>query len=434
MHVEQGQAARVIGAVVDGHRRLDDALDSEFASAPDSRRGHALVREIAYGTLRHWGTLDVLVRLLARKPLADRVLHMLAAAAIYQILHLRAPAFAVVDRAVTAAARVARPAARPLMNALLRRFLREQAALVAAARTGEVGRYSYPQWWIDRVRRDYPVDWEPVLEAGNHQAPLVLRVNHRATRRVELLARFADAGIRAHGQDESAIVVEHFAAPETLPGFADGAFAVQDAGAQLAAAIVDARDGMRVLDGCAAPGGKTAHLIERAEIDLVALDADPARLERLRGNLARLGHAARSVRLVCADATTPDRWWDGRPFDRILLDVPCTGSGVVRRHPDIKWRRRPADVDAFAAAQARFLAAAWPLVAPGGRLVYATCSVFHAENDAVVEAFCAAQPEALRETLSFPPDFRRRGGQILPSPPAASHNQDGFYYASLRKT
>ena len=434
MHVEQGQAARVLRAVVDDRRRLDDALDAELASAPDSRRGHALVREIAYGTLRHWGTLDAIVRLLLKKPLADRALHMLAAAAIYQILHTRAPAFAVVDRAVTAAGRIARPAARPLMNALLRRFLRERVTLVAAARAGDVGRYSYPQWWIDRVRRDDPQDWESELDAGNHQAPLVLRVNLRATTRAALLARFADAGIRAHGQDETAIVVEHFASPETLPGFAEGAFAVQDAGAQLAAAIVDARDGMRVLDACAAPGGKTSHLLERAEIDLVAVDDDAARIERLRGNLARLGHAARAVRIVCADATKPDSWWDGRPFDRILLDVPCTGSGVVRRHPDIKWRRRPADVDAFAAAQSQFLAATWPLTAAGGRLVYATCSLFRAENDAVVEAFCTAHPEALRETLSFPPGFWHRGGQILPSPPAASHNQDGFYYASLRRT
>jgi 16S rRNA (cytosine967-C5)-methyltransferase len=434
MHVEQGQAARVIVAVVDDHRRLDDALDAEFARAPDSRRGHALVREIAYGTLRHWGTLDALVRLLVKKPLGDRVLHTLAAAAIYQILHTRAPDFAVVDRAVTAAGHVARPAARPLMNALLRRFLREQTSLLATVRAGDVGRYSYPQWWIDRMRRDDPEDWESLLDAGNHQAPLVLRVNLRATSRVELLARFADADIRAHGQDDAAIVVEHFAAPETLPGFGDGAFAVQDASAQLAAAIVDAHDGMHVLDACAAPGGKTSQLLERSEIDLVAVDDNPRRIERLRGNLARLGHVARGARIVCADATSPDSWWDGRPFDRILLDVPCTGSGVVRRHPDIKWRRRPSDVDAFATAQSRFLAATWPLLAAGGRLVYATCSLFRAENEAVVEAFCAVNPGALRETLSFPPYFRHRGGQILPSPAAASHNQDGFYYASLRRT
>lgn len=433
MHVEQAQAARVVGAVVDDHRRLDDALDAEFARAPDSRRGHALVREITYGTLRHWGTLDAVVRLLVKKPLGDRALHTLAAAAIYQILHTRAPAFAVVDRAVTAAGHLARPTARSLMNALLRRFLREQAALLAAARASDVGRYSYPQWWIDRVRSDDPEDWESVLLAGNHQAPLVLRVNLRVTSRVALLARFADVGIPAHGQDDAAIVVERFAAPDTLPGFAEGAFAVQDAGAQLAAGLVDAGDGMRVLDACAAPGGKTAHLVEHSDVELVALDDDPARIERLRANLARLGHAKRRIDIVCADATKTALWWDGRPFDRVLLDVPCTGSGVVRRHPDIKWRRRAADIGKFAAAQSNLLAATWPLVAPGGRLLYATCSIFRGENDAVIDAFLAAHPEALRETLSFPPGVRHRGGQILPSAPAASHNQDGFYYASLRR-
>ncbi|MGH8800694.1 MAG: 16S rRNA (cytosine(967)-C(5))-methyltransferase RsmB, partial [Casimicrobiaceae bacterium] len=377
--------------------------------------------------------LDALVGLLVKKAIADRTLHTLAAAAIYQILHTRAPAFAVVDRAVTAAGKLARAAAMPLMNALLRRFLREQAALVAAARKSDVGRYSYPQWWIGRIRNAYPDDWESVLDAGNHQAPLVLRVNLRVTSRAALLARLADAGIPAHSQDETAIVVERFVVPDTLPGYGEGAFAVQDAGAQIAATLVDARDGMRVLDACAAPGGKTSHLLERSDIDLVALDDDAARLERLRENLVRLGHTARRVRIECADAAEPAAWWDGRPFDRILLDVPCTGSGVVRRHPDIKWRRRPSDIDAFAAKQASLVDATWPLLAPGGRLVYATCSLFRGENDAVIAAFCAAHPEALRETISFPSGVDHCGGQTLPSAPAASHNQDGFHYASLRR-
>lgn len=433
MHVEQGQAARVIEAVIDKGRRLDDALDAELAVAPDSRRGHALVREIAYGTLRNWGTLDAIVRALARKPLEDRALHMLAAAAIYQIHHTRAPAYAIVDRAVTAAGRLARPAARPLMNALLRRFLREEPVLLAAARAGDVGRYCYPQWWVDRVRNECGAEWESVLRAGNHQAPLVLRVNRRQTSRAALLARFADAEIPVHGQDEAAIVIERFVAADALPGYAEGAFAVQDAGAQLAAVLLDAGDGMRVLDACAAPGGKTGHLLERADVDLVALDDDPVRIERLRGNLARLGHEDRRVRIVCADAADPARWWDGRPFDRILVDAPCTGSGVVRRHPDVKWRRRQADIAAFASTQARLLGAAWPLLAPSGRLLYSTCSLFRGENDAIVDAFAAAHPEALRETISFPPDIAHRGGQILPSVPGAGHNHDGFYYASLRR-
>jgi 16S rRNA (cytosine967-C5)-methyltransferase len=218
-----------------------------------------------------------------------------------------------------------------------------------------------------------------------------------------------------------------------LPGYDDGAFSVQDLGAQLAAPLLDAGDGMRVLDACAAPGGKTTHLLELADVAVTALDADEARLRRVHENLARLKLARDGVDVVCGDAGAPAQWWDGRPFDRILADVPCSASGVARRHPDGKWLRRASDIAAFAREQDRVLEALWPLLARGGRLLYATCSVFAAENEERVAAFTARRPEALRETITLPAGVLHTGGQLLPSSDGAVQNQDGFFYALLRK-
>jgi 16S rRNA (cytosine967-C5)-methyltransferase len=297
----------------------------------------------------------------------------------------------------------------------------------------DVARFSFPQWWVDRVRRHYPSDWQAILEAGNARAPLTLRVNRRVTTRDALGARFAAAGIAADAVDESALIVRAPRPVTELPGFAEGAFSVQDLAGQFATPLLDARDGMRVLDACAAPGGKTTHLLEVADVDMIALDIDAGRLARIAENLHRLQLGDRRVRLVEGDAGHPQTWWDGRPFDRILLDAPCTASGVVRRHPDGKWRHRAGDVERFAREQGRLLAAAWPLLAPGGKLLYATCSVFAAENASPVAQFQALHPDALRETLNLPAAAAPREGQLLPSPEGASHNQDGFFYALLAK-
>ena len=244
---------------------------------------------------------------------------------------------------------------------------------------------------------------------------------------------FADAGVDAHPIGESAVIVTDPQPVTALPGFDAGAFAVQDLGAQLAAPLLDIADGMRVLDACAAPGGKTAHLLDTADVDVVALDVDAERLLRIRDNLTRLRLADRRVAIVQGDAGAPASWWDGTPFDRILLDVPCTASGVVRRHPDGKWRHRAADVERFGREQARLAEAAWPLLVAGGKLLYATCSVFRAENEERAAEFAGRHPDALRETLTFPADAVHRGGQLLPSPSGAGHNQDGFFYARFRK-
>jgi 16S rRNA (cytosine967-C5)-methyltransferase len=433
MQVAQKQAAQVVRRVLDGET-LPAAL-AAVAPARDESEGRrrSLVQELAYGTLRHWGMLDALVRRLAAKPFGDPVLAALVAVAIYQLDHTRAPPFAIVDRAVTAAAELARPAAKALVNALLRRYLRERAALRAAVEADPVARWSYPRWWIERIEHEYDDVWQQVLEAGNARPPLSLRVNPRVTTREALVASFAAAGIAATSGGAAGVIVDTPKPVPQLPGYADGAFSVQDLGAQLAAPLLRPAAGLRVLDACAAPGGKTTHLLELAAVELVALDSDEARLGRIRENLARLKLATPAVSVIAGDAGVPQGWWDGRPFDRILADVPCTASGIVRRHPDGKWLRRESDVAGFARQQARLLDALWPCLARGGLLLYATCSVFAEENEAQATAFAARRPDALREILTFPPGVVHRGGQLLPSLPGAGHNQDGFFYALFRK-
>lgn len=431
MQREQMLAALAVTRVFDGAMLRDALAAVDDASA---LRGRTLVQELAYGTLRHWGRLDALVGALARKAIPDPLLRALIAVALYQLDHTRAPAFAVVDRAVAAAGEAVRPAAKSLTNALLRRYLRERDVLNKSVAAGsEVARWSYPQWWIDRVRRDHPSGWQAILEAGNARPPQTLRVNARVTDREALLRAFADAGIAAVPAGAQGVIVTEPRPVEDLPGFEEGAFAVQDLAAQQAAPLLDAHAGMRVLDACAAPGGKTAHIAQTAGIELTALDIDAKRLARIEDNLARLQLRDRHVRIMRGDAGEPSGWWDGRAFDRILLDAPCTASGVVRRHPDGKWRHRPGDIERFAREQARLLAAAWPLLAPGGRLLYATCSVFKAENDEPIAAFVAGCDDALRESLNLPDAVLHRGGQLLPSAEATGHNQDGFFYALLRK-
>jgi len=431
MQREQMLAALAVTRVFDGAMLRDALVAVDDASA---LRGRTLVQELAYGTLRYWGRRDALVDALARKPIPDPLLRALIAVALYQLDHTRAPAFAVVDRAVAAAGEAVRPAAKSLANALLRRYLRERDALNAAvAARSEVARWSYPQWWIDRVRRDHPSEWQTILEAGNARPPQTLRVNARVTDRAALLRAFANAGIVAVPAGAQGVIVTEPRPVEELPGFAEGAFGVQDLAAQQAAPLLDVQAGMRVLDACAAPGGKTAHIAQTSGIDLTALDIDATRLARVEDNLARLRLSDPRVHLVQGDAGDPSGWWDGRAFDRILLDAPCTASGVVRRHPDGKWRHRPGDVERFARGQARLLAAAWPLLASGGLLLYATCSVFKAENHEPIATFAAARDDALRESLKLPDAVLHRDGQLLPSAEATGHNQDGFFYALLRK-
>src|SRR5690606_35653654 len=282
-------------------------------------------------------------------------------------------------------------AAKGLVNAVLRNYLRRREELEGSIAADEVARHQHPSWWIARLRAQYPVAWSGVLEAGNAHPPMTLRVNGRRLTRDAYLARLTHAGIEAETVGASGVRLARPCPVHELPGFAEGEVSVQDAAAQHAAPLLALADGQRVLDACAAPGGKTGHLLESAEIDPLALDQNPSRVARIEQNLERLGLRAT---VQVADAAALDDWWDGQPFDRVLLDAPCTGSGVVRRHPDIKWLRREADIAGFAAQQRRLLEALWRVVAQGGTLLYVTCSVFAEENRLQIADFLARHADA----------------------------------------
>lgn len=396
-------------------------LDAALAAVDAGENLRAAAQDLAYGTLRHLGLLDALLTELLIKP-AKPALHSLLLAALYQLRARPGSAHTTVDQAVQAAARL-EPAAKGLANAVLRNYLRQADALVARCNS-EIAHYSYPQWWIDRVRTDWPQRWEAILNAGNQHPPMTLRVNRRRLSVEQYLANLRAADIRGEIVGAQAILLERALGIEALPGFGAGEVSVQDAGAQLAAPLLDVQPGMNVLDACAAPGGKTGQILELADCLLTALDSDPARTRRIADNLARLGLAAN---VICADCLASATWWNGRPFERILLDAPCTASGVVRRHPDIKWLRRESDIAALAALQGRMLDGLWQQLAPDGKLLYATCSVFAEENALVIEAFLARNQGARRLPLAgSPPELE--GGQLLPD---ARH--DGFFYALLEK-
>ena len=414
-------------AAVRAGRSLNDAL----AACPAPARPGT--QALAFQTLRQLGRAMALRQQLAKKPPAPWLdaLLLTALALIWDEAQAPYAPHTLVDQAVDAAKRHAR-AQSGFVNAVLRRFLRERESLVAATEKDAVARWNHPRWWIDRLRKDWPVQADALLAADNQHPPMTLRVNARQGDATWYLQRLADAGIAAAAPGSHTVVLAKPAPVQALPGFADGAVSVQDSAAQLAAPLLlgdsALKPGARVLDACAAPGGKTAHLLELAELDVLALDADARRLERVRETLDRL-HL--QTELKAADARDTAAWWDGRPFDAILLDAPCSASGIVRRHPDVRWLRREADLAALAQTQAQLLDALWPLLAPGGRLLYCTCSVFPVEGKHQIDAFLQRAPDA---------STRPSPGHLLPVPdngPQASAPPaplDGFYYALLEKS
>ncbi|WP_439521044.1 16S rRNA (cytosine(967)-C(5))-methyltransferase RsmB [Hydrogenophaga sp.] len=422
--------ARCVRAVGEG-RSLSDVLPEV---APALRPG---VQALTFHVLRHLGMARALVALLAeRKPQAAvlGLLHSAVALLLEPTDGVRYAPHTVVNQAV-GAARNDRSTERQasFVNACLRRFLREQVDLLAEVERDPVARWNHPLWWIERLRRDHPQDWQAILTASNQPGPMTLRVNRRRTDRASYQQALQDQGLASTPVGSDGLELATPLPVERLPGFAQGHCSVQDAAAQRAAdLLLEGREWSRadrVLDACAAPGGKTAHLLERAEVDLLALDVDPGRCERIQDTLGRLGLAA-EVR--CADAARPGAWWDGRAFDAILLDAPCTASGIVRRHPDVRWLRREADVAALVAVQRALLEALWPLLKPGGRLLYATCSVFRAEGEGQVRAFLEHHTDAvLRPSLGhLLPGLAAGSGEFNDNRPGG---QDGFFYNRIDK-
>ncbi|MGZ5200919.1 MAG: 16S rRNA (cytosine(967)-C(5))-methyltransferase RsmB [Telluria sp.] len=416
-------AASCVARVREG-MALPQALSIAFSAFGATPQSRGAIQDIAYRAMRQLGRTDALVALTTSKapepPMLGGLLNC-ALALLDPPSGEPAPyeEFTVVDQAVRAAA--AHPDfahAKAMVNAVLRRFQRERAALLKTALAQPQAQWNYPQWWIDATRTAYPGEWQSILEQGNVHPPLTLRVNRRKASAEQYLASLAAAGIAAAQVGPSAVRLAQAINVAQIPGFHEGVVSVQDAGAQLAAPLLDLQDGMRVLDACAAPGGKSGHILELASVDLTAVDADAERLKRVGDNLGRLGLAAK---LVAAQAQDKG-WWDGQPFDRILADVPCTASGIVRRHPDIRWLRRKSDTHQLATLSAQILDNLWQMLRPDGKLLFVTCSLWPQESEAQAAAF-AARHGAIR--LDAP-------GQLLPTS-AAGQDHDGLFYALFQK-
>jgi 16S rRNA (cytosine967-C5)-methyltransferase len=403
------QAARINAAVSAGQSLADGML-----SRVDSLARPA-VQDLVYGSLRCYGRGDFFLGRLLSKPLADTEVRMLLLVAIYRLETRPDAAHTVVDQAVVAATELAGGNFKGLVNGVLRNFLRQQAELVAALAADPVASSQHPDWWLTELQAAWPNDWQSIVAAGNGPPPMALRVNRRRISRNEYLQRLEAENIKATPVGDVGLMLEKPVSVDRLPGFAVGLVSVQDPGAQLAAKLLNPAPRSRVLDACAAPGGKTAHLLECADLDMLAMDLKPARCRRVTDNLDRLGLSAG---IKAADCSKLNTWWDGRFFDAVLADVPCTASGVVRRNPDSKWLRRQSDIASFAGAQFKILEALWQVVRPGGKLLYVTCSVFPAENSVQISQFLARHSEA----------NRRHEEQLLPT---AEH--DGFYYCLLEK-
>ena len=445
LHRLLSQTADAVAAV-----RAGRSLTEWLAQVPPELR--AGTQALSFQVLRTLGAAEAALALMAPKAPPAAVASLLVSALALLWPGDAPPPYAehtLVDQAVSAA-RARTPAAANFVNAVLRRFLRERAALVATVQRQPVAAYNHPAWWIERLRRDWPQQWQALLAAANLHPPMALRVNARRGDAASYIARLAAVGRGACGVDDPliaghAVVLDQPCAVHELPGFADGDVSVQDLSAQRAAPLLLSTGtglaalppGARVLDACAAPGGKTAHLLELAELDLLALDSDARRLTRVQDTLARLGLAEGPGRasLCAGDAREVAAWWDGQPFDAILLDAPCTASGIVRRHPDVRWLRRPEDVAALARTQNALLNALWPLLKPGGRLLYATCSIFKAEGQQQIDAFLQRLPasSALLDPSSPGHLLGVPDNSHAPHPAHPGPVGDGFYYALISK-
>jgi 16S rRNA (cytosine967-C5)-methyltransferase len=413
-------AARAL-ADVEAGSALPRALADAFAMRGVTPSARGAMQDLAYRSMRRWGTAHALLHMLADQPPTHPRLTALLCCAL-ALLSDESPAYSehtLVDQAVEAcAADRELGRAKGMVNAVLRRFLREREALMAAVARDDEARLNYPRWWIDAMRNSWPQQADEVLAAGNRPPPLTLRVNRRKTTVADFLAMLSAADIAAEAIGEHGVKLARALPVTQIPGFAEGYASVQDAAAQRAAPLLDLRDGLRVLDACAAPGGKTGHLLELADMHVLALDQDAERLKRVGENLRRL---SLSAELKTGDASARD-WWDGQPFDRILADVPCTASGIVRRHPDIRWLRRPEDSRQLARLSASILDNLWALLKPGGKLLLVTCSVWPEESEAQAQAFTATHA-ALR--LPAP-------GQLLPTL-SGREDHDGLFYALWQK-
>ncbi len=426
LYISQQIAAKTVAKVLKG-RNLTLALpesQSSFPKATPQQRGGAA--DLSYGTLRFYGEVNAYLQQLLEKPLADVHVNALLLVALYQLLHDQAEDFTVVNQAVKAASYAKPRWAKGLVNGVLRNFLRQQVQLQANIKANPAARYAYQEWWVNKLKKQYPENWAAILEAGNVHPPMILRVNVRQSHAKEYTQLLSRKGIEATHIGKAAVMLTKPMAVEQIPGFSEGVVSVQDYGAQLAGEWLDVHAGQQVLDACSAPGGKAGHIAELADVQLTALDNDEKRLQRVTSNLSRL---QLPVDCQLGDAAV---WGKGQTFDRILADVPCTASGIVRRHVDIKWLRRASDVVSFTQQQGLILANLWHLLSKGGKLLYVTCSIFAEENQQQIDSFLKNNNDATQLPLELTNDstnnLKIQHGQLIPS---AMH--DGFFYALLQK-
>ncbi|AHE99463.1 16S rRNA (cytosine(967)-C(5))-methyltransferase RsmB [Thioalkalivibrio paradoxus] len=427
--VPRRQCLAALGRVLLQGESLTQALADETAHLPP--REAAWARALAFATVRWHVQLDAMVEGMLDRPLKprDAVIRVLLCQGLAEVFHFGTPDHAAVRETAELARTIQRPGAVGLVNALLRRALREREPLLQAMQRTPALRYACPAWLVAGIRASHPEHWEAMLEASTRAAPMTLRVNTARVSRAAMQEQLHREGLAVHPHPlvPTALTLADPMDVDAIPGFADGLLSVQDAAAQWAGLLLSPQPGERILDACAAPGGKTGHLLEASsgQIDLTALDVDGERMGRVRDNLQRLEYRAR---MVIGDLADPQAWWDGRPFDAILLDVPCSASGVIRRHPDIKLLRRAADIPALATRQRELLAQAWELLRPGGRLLYVTCSLLAEENERVVGPWLAATPDAQPLPLAFPGGVERAVGRAVV---LGTEDMDGFYYALL---
>ncbi|MGD2141080.1 MAG: 16S rRNA (cytosine(967)-C(5))-methyltransferase RsmB [Burkholderiales bacterium] len=416
----QQATAQAVQSVLAGSN-LGTALTRQFHAGALTDRQRATVQAWSYGTLRYLGLLRFCLGRLVKHEPKNKTVTSLLLVALYQLEYGNSPHYAVVDHAVKTASILGGKALKPFANAVLRGYLRQRQGLLDAARRDDVARLSYPRWWIEKLRLQLGNEADAVMETGNSHPPMTLRVNRRRIEPAQYLDLLNENGLGARQLGPEAVQLDVPTGVDRIPGFSDGLVSVQDAGAQVSAHLLDPHPGDSVLDACAAPGGKTGHILELVDVHMTALDRDATRLERVAQNLQRLGLTAK---LQCADAAETESWWDGKLVERVLLDAPCSASGIVRRHPDIKWLRRPEDIAGFSQQQRRLLQALWQVLARGGKLLYVTCSIFREENEEQVDWFLSHHPDAL---LASQPD-RHGGALMLPS-----KEHDGFFHALFEK-